>query len=130
MKKFNVTDSAAYVYQTVNQRYYGKLLAAIESEAMLHGYAFEESATDAQPALPPQLRDSLGVALLRAKVQILSPAFPDMAVDQYVEQRTDDDEGRPWLDEILFALHLRGVRLVRQGRNSVIASKTLADHEA
>jgi hypothetical protein len=133
MEKFDVTECAAYVIQTINMRYYRKLLAAIECEAVRCGYGFEESVGETNTApstLPPELRDALAGALLRAKVQILAPGVPDTDVEGEVERRVRDDEGRPWLDEILFALHLRGVRLVRQAGNSVIASKTLADHEA
>ena len=133
MEKFDVTECAAYVIQTINMRYYRKLLAAIECEALRCGYAFEESeeGTNTAPStLPPELRDALAGALLQAKVQILAPGVPDTDVKDEVERRTRDDEGRPWLDEILLALHLRGVRLVRHAGDSVIANKALADNEA
>lgn len=133
MEKFDVTECAAYVIQTINMRYYRKLLAAIECEAVRCGYAFEESAEGANIApstLPPERRDALAGALLRAKVQILAPGVPEADVEDEVERRVRDDEGRPWLEEILLALRLRGVRLVRQAGDSVIASKTLANHEA
>jgi len=117
MKRFDVTECAAYVHRTVNDRYYAKLIAAIESEAVRCGYVFEEAVSDGVSALPPEVRDALAGALLQAKVSILAPGVPAEYVTDEVERRTRDDEGRPWLDEILFALHLRGVRLVRQPIN-------------
>lgn len=130
MKRFDVTECAAYVHRTINDRYYGKLLAAIESEALRRGYVFEETASDGVSALPPEIRDALAGALLQAKVKILAPGVPAEDVTDEVERRTRDDEGRPWLDEILFALHLRGVRLVRQATSPVVFNDAIATQEA
>lgn len=130
MDKFSVGSCAAYVYQTVNARYYSKLLEAIETEAARLGYGFEETSNTAVSPLPHDVHTSLAQSLLRAKESHLVPRADDATIELYVERQMEEGFGATWLDEILFALELRGVRLVRRDAQVSATDEMQAVREA
>ena len=130
MEKFSVSSCAAYVYQTVNARYYGKLLEAIETEAARLGYGFEETSNHAVSPLPHDVHTALAQSLLRAKESHLVPRADDASIDLYVERQMEEGFGATWLDEILFALALRGVRPVLRDAQAALADEMQAARDA
>lgn len=130
MEKFSVSSCAPYVYQRVNARYYARLLEAIETEAARLGYGFEEGSNTAAPPLPHDVRASLAQSLLRAKLAHLAPRADSDAIDLYIERQMEEDVGVTWLDEIIFALEVRGVRLVRRDTEAAVKDEMQAARDA
>lgn len=105
----NISEHAAYVHRLVNVQDYEGLLVAFQTAAKVLGFEFVEGTKLLD--ISSEVRDSLGTAVILARIKHMAPRMLDSEHQRYALSRAGDGESENWTDTILSALQKRGIVL-------------------